>query len=226
MPGLGRLYAPDARDDKFLMRSALPRPEAARALPTKKTWAFRTEVLDQGETGSCVGHAWKHFMICAPLCSSAKREPSAFALYDEACKLDEFTDNDDDIEREIGTTVRAGAEAMKARGLVKQYLWARSLDEVIRWLLLKGPVVMGTDWYTSMFEPDAQGVVRITPTARVAGGHAYLLRKVDLRRGLLWGPQSWGPKEGVNGHFGYPFELLERLIHRTAKRARRRKPAS
>ena len=66
MAGFGRRYAPDDRDRSYLMRRMLAAPSAV-ALPTRKTWGIAKTALDQGETGTCVGHAWRNFLRCAPI---------------------------------------------------------------------------------------------------------------------------------------------------------------
>ena len=219
MPGFGRRFAEDPRDRDYLMRRMLPGVEDL-ALPTKKTWGINPTNLNQGDTGTCVGHAWRNFLRCAPIRTSTKH-PSAFDVYRSAVLLDSWKGNDgeaklpdDDPGLESGTTVRAGAEAVTNFGLLKSYVWSFSLQPAVEWVLTKGPVVLGTNWYSSMFKTDAEGIVRITSTATVAGGHAYLWRGVDTKRALALCTNSWGDTWGKkSGDFYVPFRDLERLIH-------------
>lgn len=218
MPSFGRRYAPDDRDRNFLMRRMLP---AARALqlPTRKTWGINSKALDQGNTGTCVGHAWRNFLRCAPI-RTEKRGPSAFEIYRNAVPIDEWTENDDEVQLpdgdpglDWGTSLRAGAEAVTALGRLKSYLWAFSLQPTVEWVLTQGPVVLGTNWYSSMSRPDAEGIARITASSSPIGGHAYLLRGVDTRKALARCCNSWGDGWGLSGEFLLPFRDLERLIH-------------
>ena len=218
MHGFGRRFVLDNRDRDYLMRRMLPSVRTL-SLPTRKTWGINSAALDQGNTGTCVGHAWRNFLRCAPI-KSEKTGPSPFDVYRSAVLLDPFSDNDDEANLpdgdpglDVGTTVRAGAEAVTNAGRLKSYLWAFSLQPAIEWVLTKGPVVLGTNWYSSFQQPDAEGIVNITPNATVVGGHAYLLRGVDTHRALAHCCNSWGDEWGKSGEFYLPFRDLERLIH-------------
>ena len=217
MPGFGRIYLPDERDRDFLMRRMLPDARQL-TLPVRKTWRIAATALDQGETGTCVGHAWRNFLRCAPI-RTEQGGPSAFDIYRAAVGLDVWADNDDeaalpdaDPGLDFGTSVRAGAEAITAVGRLKSYVWEFELQPAVEWVLTQGPVVLGTNWYSS-FRPDSEGIVRILPNATVAGGHAYLWRGVDTRRALARCSNSWGDEWGISGDFFLPFRDLERLIH-------------
>jgi len=125
---------------------------------------------------------------------------------------DEANLPDGDTGLDEGTSVRAGAEAVTAFGLLKSYVWAFALQPAVEWVLTEGPVVLGTNWYSS-FRPDAESIIRITADATVVGGHAYLWRGVDARRALALCSNSWGDDWGKSGDFYLPFRDLERLIH-------------
>lgn len=208
--GFGRRFSPDDRDRKYLMRRRLAAP--GTPLPSRKTWRISPTALDQGSTGTCVGQAWHNFLRCAPI-QTVKKAPPAFDIYDHAIGIDEWSDNDTDTARQFGTSVRAGAEAVTAKGRLKSYVWAFALQPAIEWLLTQGPVVFGTNWYSS-FDPDAEGIIRITANATPEGGHAWLARGVNVTRGLL-GPcsNSWGDEWGKSGEFYIPLRDAERLIH-------------
>src|SRR5262245_45334597 len=215
--GLGRLTPPDRdKDEMFLMRRALAAP--GTSLPTRKTWGISGTSLNQGQTGTCVGHAWRNFLRCAPV-RTEKSGPSPFDIYRSAVMLDEWTGNDDegtlpdgDPGLDAGTSVRAGAKAVTAFGRLKSYLWAFALQPAVEWVLTKGPVVLGTDWWSSFQTPDREGIVQIKVGARVVGGHAFLWRGVDTKRGLALCTNSWSDDWGKSGEFYIPFRDLERLI--------------
>jgi hypothetical protein len=217
MAGYGRRFDPDERDRKFLMRRLLGDARKLK-LPTRKLWSIPSTALDQGKTGTCVGHAWRNFLRCAPE-KYTEKKPSAFDIYRDAVLRDPWKDNDNeaklpdhDKKLDSGTTVRAGAQALEAKGRLESYVWAFSLQTAVEWVLTEGPVVLGTNWYTS-FDPDEEGIIRITPTAKVDGGHAYLMRGADTKRALARCCNSWGDVWGVSGDFYLPFRDLERLIH-------------
>lgn len=216
--GLGRRVSIDPRDREYLMRRRLAAPGEV-TLPSSRTWRLSSASIDQGETGTCVGHAWKNFLRCAPS-QTEKAGPSQWDIYREAVMLDPWTDNDHENSLEdgnpdmvAGTSVRAGAKVLTARGHLKSYLWAFDLQTVIEWVLTKGPVVVGTNWYSSFEDPDKEGLVKITPNATNLGGHAYLLRGINVRRALATFENSWGEGWGKKGAFYMPLPDLERLIH-------------
>jgi hypothetical protein len=217
MPSLGRRLDPDDRDRGYLMRRLLPDVRAV-SLPTRKTWPIAATALDQGNTGTCVGHGWRNFLRCAPLRTSTAH-PSAFDVYRSAVLLDPWSDNDDestlpdgDRRLDSGTSVRAGAQALSKAGHLASYVWAFSLQPAVEWVLTRGPVVLGVNWYSTFQRPDAEGIVRLTPTSRLLGGHAFLWRGADTARALAKCSNSWGDLFGVSGDFWIPFRDLERLI--------------
>lgn len=197
-------------------------------LPVRKTWGFRRDPLDQGETGTCVAHAAVHFIHASPL--RHVEFLNAIALYREIVLLDEYPDNDHEAqilsgaEMQFGSSGTGGAKALEKRGLISEYLWAGRLTDAITWTLTRGPVMVGTNWYPSMFQPDDEGFVRITPGQRPAGGHEWLLRGVDTKREVGFCVNSWGPEWNANardrqgrptcrpGHFLIDLTTLGRLF--------------
>src|SRR5690349_6626303 len=114
-----RRKSPDSRDCNYLLKRLLA--PAGAPLPISKTWAIANKNLDQGDTGTCVGHGWANFLRCAPTQTSATTQ-TAFKIYDAAILLDEWTDNDHDTDRQMGTSVRAGAEAVSDMHRLKSYV--------------------------------------------------------------------------------------------------------
>ncbi len=220
-PGLGRLPSVDPRNLAHPMARMLPSPLAP--LPTMKSWAFSGDPLNQGETGTCTGHAGVHLIHAAPMRHRGFLDP--FQLYREAVLLDEYPDNDGDAtmlvdaELEAGSSGTGVAKALDKRGLLAEYLWAGVMREAVEWVLTRGPVMLGSSWHRSMFDPTPEGFVEIMPHSPVEGGHEYLLRGVDTRRGIGRCVNSWGKGWNANaagcrpGHFLMSFETIERLFH-------------
>jgi hypothetical protein len=195
MPSFGRLPAPDDRDLGYRARSLLdlaPPPTATRRY-------YRTgPVLDQGPYGICVGAAWRQWLSSALLMT--RTGPDMTTIYREAILIDEWTDNDNDAtDMQFGTSIRAGAKALKARGhLLTDYRWATTADDVRDWLLAGlGTVVVGTLWTRDMLDPDRHGFIR--PTGPGVGGHAYLIVGYSDDRDAFRLVNSWSADWGQGG---------------------------
>jgi hypothetical protein len=216
--GLGRLPARDERDRRFLLMEH-PRAQTITKV-LDKTWAFFSRPLDQGNTGTCVGHGWKHCLMAAPIVRKKDDKPSPFDIYDAAIKVDEFPDNDNDTDRQMGTSVRAGAKVLQTLGLLDEYAWITTADEASRWIggvddkgkFVGSPIVIGVNWYESMFETDKEGILKIS--GQVAGGHCVCVNRWLPKRGLFGAIQNWALPWGINGsgHFYLRAEDLGRLL--------------
>ena len=180
---------------------AEPPPEV-----TRRFWWTGGLWADQGDTGTCVGHAWAHYIEDGPVTWEGEIDP--FLIYREACLRDPWPENDDG-DTNFGTSVRAGAKYLKEIGKITEYRWAWDLDTVVQALLATGPVVVGTNWYLSMFNPN-KGVLSID--GGVVGGHAYLLNGVNTETQMLRVKNSWGRGWGNRGHASLRFGDFARLL--------------
>jgi hypothetical protein len=196
--GLGRLYSPDPRDRSFM----LSRPVTERN--SRFWWGYRTR-LDQGNTPQCVAYAWSHFIVDAPDSHPAPLIAPA-DLYHQAQTMDEWPGEDYD-----GTSVRGGAKAMLAVAEIQaEYRWAFDLTTVIANILEVGPIVVGTNWYEAMFDPDRSNYIRIG--GGVAGGHAWKVDGVNVAKRFLRMKNSWGRDWGRGGYARITFDDFERLL--------------
>lgn len=194
--GLGRVVEQDLNDLKYLMRAARPFAfeQPVEQLPSSMHYQ-RGPVLDQGRTGTCVGHSLAAKLAGAPVKVGPSRIPTPFAIYDEAIVLDEWKANDQDKLRQMGTSVRAGCKALEARGLITSYHWAYSVDDILHWILSgQGGVVLGIDWFSEMNQPNDEGIVRTR--GKHQGGHAIYCFGADRKTGLIALQQSWGANHG------------------------------
>jgi len=215
----GRLHAPDPRDLRFLLRQT---PRAAAVIRrANHLWAYFDAPFDQGNTGTCVGHGWKAFLVSAPIIQSdADEAPTPFEIYDSALPIDEWPENDHDTGRQFGTSVRAGAKALSTMGYVGEYRWVYDVNGAADWLggmdaegrFVGGPLVIGVNWYDSMFNTDLDGFLRISADSSVAGGHCVCLLGWNEKRGFAYGINSWGSGWGRRGRFNMPGEVLQRLL--------------
>jgi hypothetical protein len=199
------LYAPDSRDADFpVLRSLGAAPVELER--TSRYWFTGGWWGDQGEMPYCVAFAWAHWLEDGPVTQPGNAPIVIPAdLYAAAQEVDEWPGTAYD-----GTSVRAGAKVLQTHGFVQSYQWAFSIDEAIRTLLHLGPMVIGVNWYDSMFEPDEAGFVDVS--GPVAGGHAVKLDGVNTKRGLFRIKNSWGREWGNNGFAYISFEDFERLL--------------
>jgi hypothetical protein len=205
-PTFGRLPSPpDARDRAFLLSARTP-----AKLPLRKTWQFRHAPLDQREYPHCVAFASLAMLLAFPITASPLRAgetPAQYAasLYREAQTLDSLPGTDYD-----GTTVRGAAKALKARGLLTSYAWAWDAATVVRYVLTRGPVVLGVDWFEGMTEL-GHGATAYAKGASL-GGHAVLMIGADPARGRVRLLNSWGAEWGENGRCWLAIKDLDKLL--------------
>lgn len=200
---LGRLHIPDPRDSAYPVRTLLP----ARSGRVYRYWENDGWWGDQGWTSQCVAYAWTHWLEDGPVPQDGPApcvDPAA--IYREAQKIDEWPGEDYE-----GTSVRAGAKVLQALGYIREYRWAYTLEDVVAVLLELGPVVVGTAWYDSMFDPHPDETLRIRGK-RPVGGHAYLLNGVNTKTERVRLKNSWGRSWGVDGHAYLRFGDLARLL--------------
>ncbi len=200
--GLGRLASPDSRDLRHPLGLITPK----RATVSSKFWTTG-EVLDQGATSRCVAFAWTGFLEASPLRTSLAAfggVPSIDSLYHEAQLVDEWPGEDYN-----GTSVRAGAAVLTKLGRLAEYLWTSDVDEMRRYVLSRGPVVVGTDWYADMFTPKGGFII---PTGAIAGGHAWLVNGYSLRRKAFRMMNSWGLTWGDKGRSWIKLADMDKLI--------------
>ena len=200
---LGRYHIPDERDKKFLIEDKLSLP---KTIIKSKYWDANGWWGNQGNTSQCVGYAWAHWIEDGPIGHDGVPpivHPTL--IYREAQKVDEWVG-----EKYDGTSVRGAAKYLKTTNRISSYLWTYDINVLINTVLTQGPVVVGTNWYTSMFTPDKNGVIRVL--GRVAGGHAYVINGIDRNTNLFRIKNSWGKTWGKSGHAFISFTDMARLI--------------
>ena len=189
------------------------------------TWPLKTW-LDQGSEGACVGFGIAHELAATPAVIPVTDE-YALAIYRRAQQLDPW-----EGEAYSGTSVLAGMKAVQeiknewGEQLIPEYRWTFGLDELIRVLGRKGPMILGINWYSGMFETDANGYIH--KTGELAGGHCILARgqsikyispgdkvsfnNVDLDQSYVTLHNSWGVNWGKAGTAKISLRDLQDLL--------------
>src|SRR4051812_27824750 len=143
----GRLpMLPDTRDylARPLLAAAPPDPEPV----THRRWN-PGEALDQGPTSRCVAYAWLGMLAAGPV-TNRKGLPDPADVYRLAQQLDEWPGEEPVYE---GSSTRGGAKAAQQLGFLTSYAFASDAATAVEWILRRGPVVFGTCWTDSMYEP-------------------------------------------------------------------------
>jgi hypothetical protein len=213
VPGeLGRRYAPDKRDARFMLRAVMPLP----SLDASPRFKYRWEQFNQDQTGdTCVANATTHFLGDGPRSHKLEdldREYATYRsgqsgqtgfrgyLYDQAQLIDEWTDT----PPMGGTSVRAGFKALAAMGHLGEYRWLDGVGEVASAILNVAPVVIGINWYESMMgQPSGSW---LAPAGGIVGGHAVCLSGCNRTGVGKVKVQTWGI------HYWMKFSDLARLL--------------
>lgn len=206
-PVLDRIPFQDDRSRGFgvarVLKSAVP-------VRRKRVWTPRSTPLDQGREGACVAFGWSGELAATPQ-RHIVDDASALRLYERVRAQDRAMGNN----FSAGATVLAGAKACKADGTITAYHWAFGLNDVIAALVSKGPVILGINWYESMYETEAGGLVRVG--GQLVGGHCIMANGFwpnHPQHGdvVVW-TNSWGKDYGINGTGFIRTADLELLLH-------------
>lgn len=200
-PRLGRLPEFDPKSKKFSVRAFLD-PQ----LPLRSyTWSIpEDDILDQGNEGSCVGHGYAHEVSARPV-KFQMTSTDALWIYRRGQVLDIWFGEDYD-----GTSVLAGAKACVELGHYKEYRWAFTEQEMAHSVGYAGPVVIGVNWYSGMFNPDQNGYLR--PDGFLAGGHCVMVNSFSARLNRYQIVNSWGLSWGNRGRAYITRKDMARLI--------------
>lgn len=203
--GQGRLFAADFRDLNYPMALSSPLEPTV----TSRHWKIGP-ILNQGLTQHCVAYSGEQFLTTYPVSNKPYTDPV------ELYKLCQLNDEWRDVPHE-GTSVRALFKILKAAGYIDNYSWAFDAGTVRRFVLMNGPVVLGTNWYSGMYDIDRRGFIR--PVGAPSGGHAYLVRGAednitcpDGSRGAFRIVNAWGTSWGQDGKAWLSYKDADGLI--------------
>lgn len=175
----------------------------------KRVWTTRKEPLDQGQEGECVGFSLAGELAAKPYSWEVSNSTGS-RIFDWARDIDQ-------LEGRFfpeGATVIAGAKAIRKAGAVSKYGWNFGIDDTINWIVRRGPVVLGINWYESMYETTHQGLVMAD--GPIAGGHAIMANGYwpahPIFGDVLVLTNSWGRLWGLGGRGYLPVETADRLL--------------
>ena len=171
-------------------------------------WTRRAPIFDQQSLGSCTGNAaaglvGTDFAARTGLTSVTVNGQTLPVDEDLAVEVYKLATTLDDIRGsyppdDTGSSGLGAAKALKKLGLATGYTHAFSLD-ALKSALQSGPVMVGTVWLDSMFDPTAAGNITVDRKSQVAGGHEYVLSAYDANARQFRADNSWGESWGVRG---------------------------
>jgi hypothetical protein len=228
--GLGRIPAFDPRDQQHRMAAHAPLTVTVE----RRVWPVDASLvpeelggeipLDQGMTSQCTEFGGQHMLLAGPVPQPYYMKRGD--LYRANQLNDEWPGTETEEPRYEGSSVHALMKVLKAAGLVSEYVWAFEAETVRRWVLMKGPVVVGTDWLEGMDTTTTAGFARAR--GRVLGGHCYILIGADERvkcpdgsKGAFIILNSWGKNWGYknSGYAFISYRDMDRLIKRAGEAA-------
>lgn len=188
-------------------------------------------VFDQGQLGSCTGNAALGILGTSPYYAALAeanevRNPSGAGPYpfneDGAVMLYADITANDPYEGtwppdDTGSDGLSAAKALQRAGIIPGYEHTFGINQALA-ALQRFPLLVGTYWTESMFEPNANGIVHVG--GDVVGGHEWIADQYAPRRAgtydptqdLIGGTTSWGTGFGVNGRFYLTINDFARLL--------------
>lgn len=226
---LDRVYELDWRSLDYPVSATLTADQIR--YPRSYTWAL-SQYFDQGRQGACVGFGFAHELAAAPIAVAGVTDGWGREIYWLAQREDPWPGGSYEGADPFyeGTSVLTGAKVVQDLGHYSSYLWGLTMQEAVNGVCYSGPAVLGLNWYTGMFNPDASGFIR--PTGTLAGGHCILAvgvkivwkswvnrlfsrkwENVDLDKSYLILHNSWGQDWGTNGRAKLSLTDFDRLLN-------------
>lgn len=209
MVALGRHVEHDPRSRRFAYPS---QPLTLRSVD----WDNAAPITDQGDLGACVGFTVLDLLntpvfVNNRLRGSKKRNylPNSAGLdfYRAATRTDEYPGQWE--PQDTGSSGLGGAKAGVKLGYWDTYLHAFSMTAFLT-ALMQQPVMCGTAWTDSMFDPDKTGLVK--PTGPEVGGHEYAAVGYSTRTHRIKFRNHWTSNWGANGRFYMLATDFEQLL--------------
>jgi hypothetical protein len=212
-----RIPRTDPRLGRHVHHDSLSRGYAFRA-STRKLASVRhprrVPVFDQLRLGSCVPNGGVGCLGTDPFYDALRSrvtwtEAACLDFYRKVTRADPWPGQWEPTD--TGSDGLSMAKVFTADTLISGYLHAFTFADALA-ALADRPLITGVNWYDSMFDPTAEGEVRVTAGASVAGGHEFVVDELDMERQRVWATNSWGTSWGVSGRFWLSFATWTRLL--------------
>jgi hypothetical protein len=232
---LGKGWRPDTPD----YRDKIFRADNNTVIPPYIDIQHQSPVRDQGQEGSCVGHAVAAGMDYLDRTDEAPQEMVTFSPRDAYYKArlergDEGADTGAEVRLAIKVAVRdgicpdpcwpyrAGEWNKKPPSLAKRtakatklgsYEKCDSLNSILIALAQGHVLAGGFTCFSNMFTPevDRTGVVPL-PEGKDEGGHATLFCRLNLPKKLIGFKNHWSVGWGNKGYGWLPFYFFEQKL--------------
>ena len=214
--GTGRVPHYDPRNENYrvadaLARGLLPRDvniirKIARAMGLRETRSWRQWMFfNQGAYPACTGYGSATLVAADPVRPKLDKlralNPMQWYLDNQALDRSEGRNYSE------GATTLAAMKVGQKYGYWSTYRWAYTMAEILPVIHDSTPVVVGTNWYESMWDRDSEGIARIKPGSTNAGGHLWCINGYNPRRGLVRYASTWD-----DGYYFIPVDDLRQLI--------------
>lgn len=189
---------------------------SAQQTPISKVWDLSAR-LDQGQEGQCVMYSLSHELAAEPVPVELPNNEIMLKKwitkrYHQAQREDQWPGGgyegaDPNYE---GTSLLGGVKVLHALGLFQEYRWAFGEEDLFVSLGHLGPACIGVNWYAGMGQPDSNGLLNVS--GQHIGGHAIIVRGVDVENGIYRLTNSWGRSYGVDGECFMTRQDMARLL--------------
>jgi hypothetical protein len=163
-------------------------------------------------SGNCVGFGLTHFLATGPAVLSRPTNADAFALYEDIKRNDRRPGED-----YSGTWIEDGLKLLQKRGIIDEYRWPKTADEMARCLSYVGPLVVKVPIYGSFYHPNKYGMIQ--PCGKIKGWHCMLADEIVPGAKQIWFLNSWGSRWGKNGRCWMSYDTAGYILSHGATAA-------
>ncbi len=213
---LGRNVKHDPRSRNFRLQPA--------TTINSSYYARNVPIFDQGNLGSCTGNAaagsiatnslgqmgLTHVATTLGGPTALIDEAVAIDIYSQATQLDPYQDAYPPFD--TGSDGLSVAKVLQRAGIIAEYTHGFGLSDLLS-ALQTGPAIVGTNWYSSMFNPTFSGLVNISANSSIEGGHEYCAVGLDTSARQIRFANSWGDSWGDRGYFLIGYDTMDRLLN-------------